>query len=146
MTERFYQPSRLVVTWPNRDSVVSRDPHSLLIDHLHLQIRFLAAGDGRHVRCFPSYPLHFRRYRSSPQRMKPDRCFLTNKQRSLFTVKHDYILQLEIIVWFDILFSLRFDRSFENIVRIVSFDSFALSFHLKILYIRFTFVLFASFI
>jgi hypothetical protein len=27
MTERFYQPSRLVITWPNRDSVVSRDSH-----------------------------------------------------------------------------------------------------------------------
>jgi hypothetical protein len=27
MTERFYQPSRLVITWPNRDSVMSRDSH-----------------------------------------------------------------------------------------------------------------------
>jgi hypothetical protein len=116
-----------------------------IMSAMHLQIRFLAVDDDRHVRCFSSYPLHFRRYRSSPQRMKLDRCFLANKQRSSFTVKHDYILQLEIIVWFDILFSLRFDRSFENIVCIVSFDSFVLSFHLKILYIRFTFVLFASF-
>jgi hypothetical protein len=115
-------------------------------DDEHLQIRFLTIDDDRHVRCFSSYSLHFRRYRSSSQRMKFDRCFLANKQRSFFIVKHDYILQFEIIVWFDILFSFRFDRLLENIVRIVSFDSFALSFHLKILYIRFTFVLFASFI
>jgi hypothetical protein len=75
----------------NTNAYIKNLKKAILVNSLHLQIRFLAIADDRHVRCFSSYPLHFRRYRSSSQRMKFDRCFLTNKQRSSFIVKHDYI-------------------------------------------------------